>query len=238
MNNAVATPEIGIQIYEDKKNRQKKGCITFYGDTIKRCNFDLFPTIRIFGKGKKLYLSQLDGVPENAKSYPFQKDNTIRFGGNRLCEDMEKFVGRYFLLHDDGEHSYYIDTEESRLGDVNEGKKKKGGRPRKVKEVPAAIREKTKELYGEHFLNPVQPAIKEIAVDNNKEKSTDKTFFEQVSTMFGDKKTEPTPEPIKVKANTFVIDTLRELSDECIDNDDLAGAKALLKAIRKFTEMK
>ena len=245
MNTKTPEPQVGIKIYKNKKNGQERGFITFYGDTIKKCNFDLFPYLKVFGKGNKLYLNQLEGAPKGVKQYPFQKNGTIQFGGKNLCESMRKYEGKFFLLHDDGEHSYYIDTEESKVGD--KPNKAKGGRPRKVQEVPAAIREKTKELYGEKFINPVQPAkdaLKEI-VNNKKEAKevVEKTFFEQVNEMFGEKKPtpEPKPEPIKAKVNTaesFVINTLRELGDECIDNDDLAGAKAILKAIRKFTEMR
>ena len=245
MNTKTPEPQVGVKIYENKKNGQLSGRITFYGDTIKKCNFNLFPYVKLFGMGKKLYLDQLDATPEKGKGYPIQKNGTVNFGGKNLCESMRKYEGKFFLLHDDGEHSYYIDTEESKVGD--KPNKAKGGRPRKVQEVPAAIREKTKELFGEKFINPVQPAkdaLKEIVVEaNSKEEAkevVEKTFFEQVNEMFSEKK--PTkPEPVKAKVNTaesFVINTLRELGDECIDNDDLAGAKAILKAIRKFSEMK
>lgn len=195
MSTTVApTPQVGVKIYKGNK-----GVITFYGDTIKKCNFDLFPFLKIFGKGNKLYLNQLEGAPKGARQYPFQSNNTIQFGGKQLCDSMKKYEGKFYLLHDDGEHSYYLDTEISKIGD-----KPNANAKRSVQ---------------------IQPDCK--------------TFAEQVNALYENPvKDKPEPKKPMNTAESFVINTLRALSDECIDNDDLAGAKALLKAIRKFTEMK
>ena len=221
MKTSTPTPQVGVKIYNGNR-----GVITFYGDTIKKCNFHLSPYLKIFGKGNKLYLNQLEGAPKGARQYPFQKNGTIQFGGKNLCDSMRRYEGKFFLLHDDGQHSYYIDTEESKVADK-----------------PNKIQKGEKDMLT--FVNPVQTAkdgIREIA------KEKELTFAEKVNALYGDQKPMPTKpevvpdEPVVKKAKplnaaeSFVINTLRELSDECIDSDDLAGAKALLKAIRKFTE--
>ena len=197
MNNAT---QIGVKIYNGNK-----GVITFFGDTLKQCNFNLAPYIKMFGKGTKLYLNQLEGNPN--KGYLIQKNNTIQFGGKELCDSMKKYQGKFFLMHDDSMHSYYIDTVESKIAD--EAPKKS----RKAK-----------------FVNPLQSAkdnLQEI-VELKKAKGTLTDVMEN-----------PDTKKLKVKtADDIVISTLRTLSDECIDADDLAGAKALLKAIRKFEGMR
>lgn len=169
---------------------------------------NLGPYVKFWKKGNRLYIFTSDP----AKGFLVGKNDTIQFSKPDYIAELSKFQGVFNLKSEGADtRMYYID-EDSRVVDRSNEKPK---------------RAKTK------FVNPVQSAkddLKEI-VDAKEAKGTLKEFVAN----------NPVGEPILVKkpnvAENIVVNTLRDSLDECLDNDDLAGAKALLKAIRKFTGM-
>ncbi len=201
--------DVRIKIYKDLN----KGIIKFYKEALP--HFNLGPYIKFWRKSDRLYL--YTSTP--SQGMLLGDKDTIQFSKPEYLAELTRFQGMFKLKCDDVKtHMYYIDAS-CKVGDVADEPTKR--KPRKAKEVK------------EKFDNPLSPA-KEALEDIV-------TIKQQKGTLEEFVKASEQPVKQTEKSNTaenIVIDTLRDLSDECLDNDDLAGAKALLKAIRKFKDMR
>ena len=203
--------EVRIKIYKDLN----KGLIKFYKDVLDRYNFGSY--IKFWKKGNRLYFY----TASPSQGILVGENNTIQFTKPEYMAELTRFQGNYILKCDDEKsHFYYID-ESCKVEEVTD--------------TPTQRKGKRKKSDEEKFENPLQPAkdaLKEI-IEIKEQKGTLAEIVEQnsiQSVAFVERKPNA--------AENIVETTLRDLSDECLDNDDLAGAKALLKAIRRFKEMR
>ncbi len=216
--------------------------ISFYGkdDKAERCVISFYRDmktevggvfVKLWAKGSRLYF--LPAKPA-VGTLTIGKNFTIQISRQDYLEELKKFEGIHYLKYDNTTRYYYVESGEIvEAGEATTDEIALAETPENVESIEKLDPEEKAEPAKE-----VKTARKTRTTRKTKAGGTKRTYRKSPATAI-----EPIPKRSDMAKETEeekneVEEVLQGLIYEALDDDDLAGAKALLKAIRKFAQKK